>query len=183
MKKSARGTEVPLRWDSAEFRDWMRQPTAWTILIVGVVLSLFAWRSLTLEVEYAARSSFNAVVAETRNTVDSRLRGYQTILYGLQGLFHAGSEVGRAAFNRYIESLAPARSAGHVRSFSYAQRSEVGPQVNQSPADGTAFSLAIRGQVEQETRSWVAEFQNNLVQLERDLQAKADEVKAKTQAS
>lgn len=41
------------------------------------------------------------------------------------------------------------------------------------------FSLAIRGQVEEETQSWVNEFQSNLLQLERDLEAKADEVKAK----
>ena len=69
-----------MRWDSAEFRDWMRQPTAWTILIVGAVLSLLTWRSLTLEVEYAARSSFNTVVTEARNAVDSRLRGYRIML-------------------------------------------------------------------------------------------------------
>ena len=43
-----------------------------------------------------------------------------------------------------------------------------------------AFNLAIRGQVEQETRAWVVEFQTNLSQLEKDLQAKADEAKAKT---
>ena len=41
------------------------------------------------------------------------------------------------------------------------------------------FSLAIRGQVEQETKAWVVEFQSNLVQLERDLQSKADEAKAR----
>src|SRR5215831_19466684 len=37
----------------------------------------------------------------------------------------------------------------------------------------TAFSLAIKSQVEQETKAWVVEFQNNLSQLEKDLQAKA----------
>src|SRR5215472_5791521 len=42
-----------------------------------------------------------------------------------------------------------------------------------------AFSLAIKSQVEQETKAWVLEFQNNLSQLEKDLQAKADEAKAK----
>ncbi len=44
----------------------------------------------------------------------------------------------------------------------------------------TAFSLAIRNQVEQETKSWVVEFQTNLSRLEKDLEAKADEAKAKT---
>ncbi len=45
------------------------------------------------------------------------------------------------------------------------------------------FSLAIKSQVEQETKAWVAEFQSNLTQLEKDLQAKADEVKSKSKAA
>ena len=43
-----------------------------------------------------------------------------------------------------------------------------------------AFSLVIKSQVEQETKAWVAEFQSNLSQLEKDLAAKADEAKAKS---
>jgi hypothetical protein len=42
-----------------------------------------------------------------------------------------------------------------------------------------AVSVAIKSQVEQETKAWVVEFQTNLSQLEKDLQAKADEAKAK----
>ncbi len=42
-----------------------------------------------------------------------------------------------------------------------------------------AFSLAIKSQVEQETKAWVVEFQSNLSQLEKDLQAKAEEAKTK----
>lgn len=45
------------------------------------------------------------------------------------------------------------------------------------------FSLAIKSQVEQETKAWVTEFQSNLAQLEKDLQARAEEVKAKTKAA
>lgn len=44
------------------------------------------------------------------------------------------------------------------------------------------FSLAIRSQVEQETKAWVAEFESNLAQLERDLHARADEVQTKIRA-
>ena len=111
-----------MRWDSAEFRDWMRQPTAWAILVVGVVLALFTWRSLGLEVEYAARSSFDTTVAEARNALDSRLRGYYIMLFGLQGLLQAGREVDRATFHRYTESLAAERDARQVRAFTYARR-------------------------------------------------------------
>lgn len=45
------------------------------------------------------------------------------------------------------------------------------------------FSLAIRCQVEQETHAWVAEFESNLAQLERDLQARADEAKSRKSAT
>jgi hypothetical protein len=47
----------------------------------------------------------------------------------------------------------------------------------------TAFSLAIKSQVEQETKAWVTEFQSNLAQLQKDLQAKADETKDKSRAA
>ena len=46
----------------------------------------------------------------------------------------------------------------------------------------TTFSLAIKSQVEQETKAWVIEFQNNLSQLEKELQTKVDEAKAKTKS-
>ena len=39
------------------------------------------------------------------------------------------------------------------------------------------FSLAIRAQVERETHAWVAEFESNLAQLERDLRNRADDAK------
>ena len=85
-------------------------------------MSLFAWRSLTLEVEHAARSSFNTVVVESRNAIESRLRDYHIILVGLQGMLEAKPDTSRLAFERYIENLGPARSASHVRAFSYARR-------------------------------------------------------------
>ena len=46
-----------------------------------------------------------------------------------------------------------------------------------------AFSLAIKSQVEQETKAWVVEFQTNLSQLEKDLQARADEAKSKSKTA
>jgi len=57
-----------------------------------------------------------------------------------------------------------------------------GRQPNESELDQLirtceTFNLAIRGQIEQETKTWVTEFENNLSQLGRDLEAKADEAK------
>jgi len=86
------------------------------------VVSLFAWRSLTLEVEHGARSSFDVAVAESRHALESRLQGYQLVLLGMQGLLHAKPDLDRANFARYIEELAPARNASQARAFSYAKR-------------------------------------------------------------
>ena len=106
-----------MRTGSAELGDWMRQPTAWAILAVGVAVSLFAWRTISLDVADAARAQFESAAAEARNSLETRLRGYQVALRGLQGLFHAGGEVDAAAFQRYTSSLGT-----ELRSFSYARR-------------------------------------------------------------
>ncbi|HUB80605.1 MAG TPA: SLATT domain-containing protein [Bryobacteraceae bacterium] len=46
-----------------------------------------------------------------------------------------------------------------------------------------SFILAVRAQVEQETHAWVAEFESNLAQLERDLAARADDLKRQKSGS
>src|SRR5688572_20782443 len=95
----------------------MQQPTAWAILVVGVVVSLVIWRSLGIDVADTARRSFESTAAEARNAMATRLRGYHVALRGLQGLFHASGEVDAAAFQRYAGSIGP-----ELRSFSYARR-------------------------------------------------------------
>jgi hypothetical protein len=39
------------------------------------------------------------------------------------------------------------------------------------------LAMSVRGQVEQETQSWVLEFHSNLADMEKNLKARADEVK------
>ena len=105
----------------AELREWIRQPTAWAILAIGLAVSLFGWRSLDAEVEHAARSSFEDAAFESRNAIQARLRGYSTLLHGLQGLFHASESVDRESFARYARSLDAATAGGQLRSISYAR--------------------------------------------------------------
>jgi diguanylate cyclase (GGDEF)-like protein/PAS domain S-box-containing protein len=105
-----------------ELREWIRQPAAWIILVVGALASLLAWRSLSLEAEATARSAFEEAVAESREAIEARLRGYRTVLYGLQGLFHGDARIDAAGFSRYVRSLDAAQAAMHLRSVSYAPR-------------------------------------------------------------
>jgi hypothetical protein len=41
-----------------------------------------------------------------------------------------------------------------------------------------AFCLAVRGEVEQETQAWIAEFRSNLAQLEKETKQALDDVRA-----
>ena len=107
---------------ASDLRQWLRQPVAWSILGAGALVSLLAWRSLSIEVEHAAQTSFDAVVADTRNALESRLHGYQLVLLGMQGLLQAKPDLDRAAFARYIAELAPERNASKARAFSFAKR-------------------------------------------------------------
>ena len=109
-----------MRQNTAELRDWIRQPAAWAILVVGVGFSFFGWRSLQEEAQHAARSSFDDVALESRNAMQARLRGYRTLLHGIQGLFHASQRVDRETFSRYAQALEPANATGQLRSMSYA---------------------------------------------------------------
>ena len=117
-------------------RRWLRHPAAWSILGIGTLLSLAAWRSLTLEVEHAADASFNSVVAESRHALESRLQAYRLVLLGVQGLLQAKPDLDRAGFARYIDELAPERNASQARSFSYAKRI--------SPGDKDRYLSAVR---------------------------------------
>jgi hypothetical protein len=45
------------------------------------------------------------------------------------------------------------------------------------------LAMSVRGQVEQETQSWVLEFHSNLADMEKNLKARADEVKPAAKAA
>jgi len=113
--------EGTLGHGGAELREWIRQPTAWAILAIGLAVSLFGWRSLNEEIEDTARAGFDAAVAESRSAIEVRLRGYRTLLHGMQGLFHASASIDRDAFARYADSLEPATATAQLRSMSYAR--------------------------------------------------------------
>jgi diguanylate cyclase (GGDEF)-like protein/PAS domain S-box-containing protein len=109
-----------MRRGDAELWEWIRQPTAWVILVVGLAVSFFGWRALAEEAERAARSGFDAAVSEARSAIEMRLRGYRTVLHGIQGLFHASATVDRESFSGYVRSLDPAHVTSQLRSLSFA---------------------------------------------------------------
>src|SRR4051812_23204251 len=77
---------------------------AYPVLAIGIALSiaLSTWTSHLVERE--ARQKFENEAADARAAIDSRIRGYASILLGVRGLFQAHG-VSRDDFHRYIGSF------------------------------------------------------------------------------
>jgi diguanylate cyclase (GGDEF)-like protein/PAS domain S-box-containing protein len=95
---------------------------AWVVLAIGVALSVAALFFARTVVERDARFKFQSAATAVATNTQAHIHDYANLLYGLQGLFQAEPEVGRAAFSRYVYALnLPLRYPG-VRSISYAHR-------------------------------------------------------------
>ena len=135
-----------------------RQPAAWVILGIGALVSLVAWRSLSLELEHAARGNFNVVVTDSRHALESRMQSYELVLLGMQGLMQAKPDLDRAGFARYVDELAPERNASQARSFSYAKRVSHSDKERYQSAVGADASLHAGGYPRFATHSMAESF-------------------------
>ena len=98
-----------------------RVPVAWLVLVIGVAASTAAWLFTVSRVEIAARSKFDATVADAQSAIRKRLQSYDDVLRGLQGLFLVTPRVTRDGFGRYIDNLSLEHREA-IRSISYSQR-------------------------------------------------------------
>ena len=101
---------------------YRRLSPAWIVFAVGVALSGAAWKLTESLVDREARSKFNVVVDDTVDALQVRMRSYEVVLFGLQGLFRTTPHVTRDAFHRYVSNLALAESYPGIRSLTYSQR-------------------------------------------------------------
>lgn len=77
------------------------------VLVVGLVLSAAGGRAVQDELERHHRQVFHQVAVEAREAVEGRVAGAAEILFGLRGLFAAGS-VSRTKFRNYAAATASA---------------------------------------------------------------------------
>lgn len=92
---------------------------AWLVFIVGMVLTLLAWRTTALWEEEQARQEFNIHVNDALDAVQQRLDGYIYTLYGTRGLFVASDDVTREEFRRYVAETGLGRHHPGVHSFAF----------------------------------------------------------------
>lgn len=79
--------------------------TAWTVLVLSLCTTLWAWYATRDAVEEKARLLFDFRVQETESAILKRMQDYKQVLHGAAGLFAASQKVDRAEWKAYIASL------------------------------------------------------------------------------
>ncbi|HEY5292469.1 MAG TPA: EAL domain-containing protein [Burkholderiales bacterium] len=104
--------------------------TAFAVLAIGIVLSAAAAYWTAKQVQREVRLKFESAVAGAREAVDSRIRAYSDVLFGVRGLFIASDSVSRGEFRDYIYSLALSHRYPGIQGINYAQRISAAQELN-----------------------------------------------------
>lgn len=79
--------------------------TAWLVLAVSVLLTIWAWRYSELHFEQLARERFLLLAESGKEVLAERMEDYEQVLRGGAALFAAYGEVGREQWRAYIAGL------------------------------------------------------------------------------
>ncbi len=78
---------------------------AWLTLAVSLLITLWAWQLAQVNVERNAHDRFYFRIDEVKIAIADRLRDYEAVLRGAQGLFNASDEVTQEEWQAYVQSL------------------------------------------------------------------------------
>lgn len=90
------------------------------ILVIGLLVTFFAWRYSQNTVTKTAEDQFNAEVDQIELTVARRIDSYNRVLYSLQGLFAASQSVARDEWSPFTTTAKIAASPD-IRYVSYIE--------------------------------------------------------------
>ncbi len=94
---------------------------AFLVLVVGLAITLVAWRYAEQRVSSEAEVKFQYQVAQAVGTLDRRIQDNVDLLIGLRGLFNASIYLERHEFQRYLEDFRIAQRFPGVRLVSFAR--------------------------------------------------------------
>lgn len=84
----------------------VHSPTsAWSVLALSLVLTLFAFWFSSTQVQKRAEERFDYRIKEITHAIEERLTLYEVALEGGVGLFNASEEVSREEWRKYVEAL------------------------------------------------------------------------------
>ncbi len=103
--ESRKTLHVPQK-SSPRTRRWLSgSHTAWTVLVLSLCATLWAWYATRNAAEEKARLLFDFRVQETESAILKRMQDYEQVLRSAAGLFAASQKVDRAEWKAYIASL------------------------------------------------------------------------------
>lgn len=84
---------------------WQRFSRAlpWLVLLASLSITLQLWQGARQDAMQNLQTVFDARVREITGHLEQRMRVYEQVLRGAQGLFSASNNVGREAFRIYVE--------------------------------------------------------------------------------
>jgi len=118
----------------------LKSSTDLVILLVGLGLTLFAFKVTNSLVENNQNSLFSGRVNRIEIATASYIKGYENILDGIKGLFSASMEVERDEFSRFVESLDISNKYPGIYGFAYISRV--------SDVDAPIFLENLRNEIE-----------------------------------
>ena len=80
----------------------VQAPTAFIVLLLSSVLTVFAWHYTTKAVERNANINFDRQVSEAKNSLDFRIQTYINILRASQGMFAASKSVEQNEWRAFV---------------------------------------------------------------------------------
>lgn len=110
--------------------------TAWIILAISLLLTMFAWQLSNRYIQNRAADRFEFRVNEVVDAISSRLVDYQQVLNGGIGFYAASTAVDREEWRTYITNL-------NLGEF-YPGVQGIGVSVFVQPEDKSAFEASIR---------------------------------------
>lgn len=108
-----RGADAPRSY-------WGNKLLPAAVLLIGIVLSVMAGKSVREETGRDAQSRLDTVAANAAVQVERRFAAYFEVLAGVRALFHTVDNVSREDFHRYAQALALKRAFPGFQVLNYA---------------------------------------------------------------
>lgn len=99
----------------------VRSWPAWSVLVVGLMLTVFLTLSLINQRHHSADLQFELHVNELRNDIDKRLTDHEQILLGGAGLFDVKGNVTRGEWRQFTERLELSDRYPGIQGVGYSQ--------------------------------------------------------------
>ncbi|CAN5458344.1 hypothetical protein BH09SUM1_BH09SUM1_30990 [soil metagenome] len=103
--------------DKARLTRWL----AWAVLFASVMVTLATWRMNRIQLREANQKSFTATTEQIVRVVRGRLRVFELVLRGAQGVYGGSGHISREDWRRYIGTLDTGEFFKGTQAFAYSE--------------------------------------------------------------